>query len=302
MKSNKFPAFSVDQSDWHGHCSDDYSGTITARCIAGNKRISMKHPTCLFFMTFVGILLLWLPGLPAMADETCSSLFEKGSRAYEALDYQQAEALFQKALKEPGNCSDNERVRLHILMVKIHLVNRRKDAAVREAKNALRIDPYLVVDPFNHSPKVLRVVEQAREELKEENREKGNGSSTVTTNPSRNAKLNAATWSLFGMGTAFAVGTGVTLGMAYYEERLQFEAADRKDKDARDRHYKNAKNYALTSGICGTISAATFGTAFYLMWDSTQKQQATGKPSPFDITICPVAGPQHLGVTLSFEF
>lgn len=252
---------------------------------------------------FMALALFML--LPAAAtceaNEPCSALFDQGSRAYEKMDYSQAEKLFTEALQHAPGCSDNERVKLHILMAKIHLVNHRQQPAVEQLKDALRVDPYLVVDPFNHSPKIVKCLEQARQELKEESPQVFSDRSNRTA-PKAAPSFHATTWTIFGMGAALAAGSGVTLGMAYYEEAEQFDAADRKDESARDRHYQNAKSYALTSGVCGTLSAAMLGTAFYMMWNSSEHTAAKSSRFFNDVTLGPFVGSGRAGVLISVAF
>ena len=215
--------------------------------------------------------------------------------------------MFNLALELPDTCSRNELTRLHVLQAKIHLVNQQQRAAVEQMKRALEIDPYLVVDPFSHSPKVLKVLDQAREELKQEHRfptaDKVPVSTDVEPDDGHAEDNNGpVAWTLFGMGSAFAVGSGVTLALAYYEEAEQFDAADRKDRDARDEHYRNAKSYALAAGISGTVSAATLGAAFYWLWKDNRDRHGNLHGLSENVWIAPILTPDGTGVAVGIEF
>jgi tetratricopeptide (TPR) repeat protein len=251
-------------------------------------------------MTFVAVLVV-LP-CSAWAAETCSAMLAAAQKLYDDAQYEEALDAWRTALKEDV-CQGAEKVQLHSGLAKAHVALGDMDAALREMKNALRLDPQLTLDPRQTSPKLLHVLHQAREELR---------ASTPPPPPpveirpaARERPMSAqrtAAWATFGTGLALAAGGGTMLGLAFSENDRQVAAADDKDWDARDEHWAKTKTYASWSYALLGLAAADLATSIILFAVPEKRPGQAARAHELNIGITPVLSPKRQAVWISLQF
>ena len=244
----------------------------------------------------VGIVLM-LPGASA-AGEACHDYLSRGIQLYEDMQFDEALVQLGLAIEQEAACTDQELVTLHLYSARIHIVLGQRDKALESMKSALRIDPYLSMDPVTTSPKVYEILNQARDELKREQE------TVVEPVPPPAGKKKSGrrigAWTTAGVAGASAVGGGAMLAMAFSENSQQEDAADEEDWDARDTHWQNTQTYSYVSyGLFGAAAVAT-GVSIYLFM--TSGDSASLEVSGVRFSAAPVVDGEHAGVVLQFRF
>lgn len=118
-----------------------------------------------------GLVLLALFGaapLKAQPAEDPSSLLARVERAYENLDYDEAEALARQALARFSLFTPDQLVRLHTTLGLIFYARNESGEAAEQFRLALGIDPTLTLDPLLVSPVTLAFFEETKADFERE--------------------------------------------------------------------------------------------------------------------------------------
>lgn len=268
---------------------------------------------CIFITCFIFVCSI-LQTSPCAAQDDCASLLNQGAKEFEQAHYHRAMTMFDKALSSGANCSSNQMISLYVYKAKAHLVFNEENEAVTQMKHALMVNPSLALDPANNSPKVIGILNQARDELNrkvgiedEEKDENSNDNKSFSYHQQPEftpmAKRKIAAWSLFGAGSTCVIGSGIALGLAYSEDSKQKDAAARNDEEGRNEHWKNTNTYATSSAILAGTAAVAYGSAFYLMWKSGQGKSVGRTNEVFRVNaLTPYATGDSYGIVFELNF
>ncbi|MCC6157528.1 MAG: hypothetical protein IT350_05695 [Deltaproteobacteria bacterium] len=212
-------------------------------------------------------------------DATCASLTRAGLASYQALEYEAARQSLLAATQRV--CGTSELVVIHVTLARIAVAQGRETEARDEMKQALRLDPYLVLDPLT-SPKVLAALNQAREEISDELVERPPAKPDTPTAAGVSVRENAsgrekAGWAFVGAGIASLTTSAAFFTLARVENEKQRDAADREDWQERDTHWGRTNAYANAGWIGAGLGAVAMGTGGILLWGG---DGASDKNSP----------------------
>jgi tetratricopeptide (TPR) repeat protein len=219
-------------------------------------------------------------------------------RLYEQTQYPEAEALFRTTLDIAKDCTDRQRVSLHYHLGKVHLAQDNNLQAVKEMREALRLDPYWSVDPMSASPKVLMAIHQARLEMAADVANAAKPAPAPST-PAKPSAKRTAGYALLGLGSALAATAGASGAWLYSEDVKQHQAADKKDWPSRDRHYENTRIAMYSAAGLGASSAISLAVAAYCLASNDAPAMQT-KHARY--MLMPELSAERPGVALAIEF
>ena len=285
-------------------------------------------------MVLVAAFVLAVP-MASSGEETCSQRLRAGLRLYEEMRYQEAVQEMRAALEQETGCTEQELVLLHVHIAKIHLVLEDEEMALAEMKEALGIDPYLSLDPMTTSPKIMQVLNRAREAVKreqaqaqaleereleskqEQKRKQEQDAASAVQVPAiepvpapqpeeesgeRRSGRGRPAWIAAGVGGAGAIGAAVMLGMAFSENGQQEDAAAEGDWDARDDHWEKTRGYATASYVLGGVAAVSAGISVYLFLTSRERGERTARGSGPEVYILPLCSQELSGLAWEIRF
>ena len=243
-----------------------------------------------------------VPARFARAEESCVECLQKGIRAYEEMNYEDALRQLQAALKQQAACTRSELVTLHVHIAQIHLVLGETDKGVVELKEALRLNPYLSLDPVTTAPKILSALNKAREEIQAEQQPKPAPTPTPVPAPQPTKKAMSAkrigAWTTLSVGLGSAVTSGTLLGLAYSEDALQKSTHGSQHA----RHWANTENYATGSFVTGGIAGASIVTSIVLFVLSRDDDHRTSDASRPEVYAAPILSTELPGVMVGMRF
>lgn len=239
--------------------------------------------------------------LTATASSICSEIIAKGNILYQEMNYTDSAQLLKQVLADPTLCNTKEQAEVHVLLSKLELVKEDRTAAIAEMKSALKLDSFISLDPQTTSPKVIQVLHEARQLLEKETTDTKNTETKPANKEPSGTRI--AAWATLGLGSTSALASGTCMGMALNENRQQKDAASRDDWDARDTHWQNTKNLAMSSYVLAGSAALLLGISTYLFLTSTpstSKTNVSGKSS--DFLLMPTASPEEAGFLMRLRF
>lgn len=116
----------------------------------------------------VSLLILFTEGLIA---QTTREIIQEIVKDYYALRYEEAEKKARRALEDYKRFSPSELVELHTYLGCTLFALGNIEAAKKEFRTALSLNPHLTLDPVYISPKIISIFEEVKAEWKPEKQE-----------------------------------------------------------------------------------------------------------------------------------
>jgi len=197
-----------------------------------------------------------------------------------------AENLALKALDNPDDLSKQDRFNLYKILAFCAVANDDVEGGIRRFKSALSLSPNIAVDPITWSPKVRRVLEQARLEHEKQTRQERSYRQGVEAKNCRNASLKSLYLPGAGQISKGHIWEGWIIGSLFWGAAATFvysqitlpTVRDQYD-DARNRYdavnyWKEYRNVYRISLISGTIAASVYSYTFFdALWRSSEIEE-----------------------------
>jgi tetratricopeptide (TPR) repeat protein len=218
--------------------------------------------------TVVIMLVFFIVGAAAPAAHAKPTVFGQAMKAYNNLEYDQAQSLFLQAIAS-GKLSPNEMVEARQRLAKIYIAMDKPDSAVEQYRMLLISDPDFIL-PTGASPKLQQAFDTAQYKLAKEKKEEKSRPESEGKADSGRKKLG---WTLVGVGAGAVVAGGVSYVMAIDQNSNFQDATETDDADA----YRNSgRSYETLGQALFGVGAVSTGLGIYFLKTTPSKQADSG--------------------------
>ncbi len=226
--------------------------------------------------TVVIILVFFIVGAVAPAAHAKPTVFGQAMKAYNNLEYDQAQSLFLQAIAS-GKLSPNEMLEARQRLAKIYIAMDKPDSAVEQYRMLLISDPDFMLSA-SASPRLQQAFDTAQYKLAKGEKE---GESRPESEGKADSGRRKLGWTLVGVGACAVVAGGVSYVMAIDQNSQFQDATETDDADA----YRNAgKSYETLGQALFGVGAVSTGLGIYYL-KTTPTTQAHGASSFFAGTV-----------------
>ena len=226
--------------------------------------------------TMVVIMLVFIIAGAAAPAHAKPTVFGQAMKAYNNLEYDQAQSLFLQAIAS-GKLSPNEMVEARQRLAKIYISMDKPDSAVEQYRMLLISDPKFILTT-GASPKLQQAFDTAQYKLAKEKKEEKSRPKSEGKADAGRKKLG---WTLVGVGACAVVAGGVSYVMAIDQNSNFQDATETDDADA----YRNSgRSYETLGQALFGVGAVSTGLGIYFL-KTTPTTQAHGASSFFAGTV-----------------